>query len=527
MRSRVGIVGVLSVLAVSLQACGDDDASPADAGVEAGHFDAVAASDAEADAEPGDAQVDASQIPVVPDATECALEPETDATARLVIDGRRLRDTRGREVLLRGINAGGRSKFTPFIPFSYDGDPDFHAKLGVYMDLLASWGINVLRMPFSWEGVEPTRGTIDEAYLDRYEAMIDAAWARGMRVIVDFHQDVYATPFCGDGFPLWTLGPIEHGPPRRDCADGEWFFRYTETGGPVQRAFDRLWSNADGILDDFEAMWRVMARRFGAHAGVLGFEVINEPGWGTMSVFDFETMVLPGIFDRMGNAIREESPGAMIFGGGPGTDALMASTSLTNPTIDGFVYAPHYYDLSINTSGRYPGEGVARRGVERLAQVGVSWNRPVLFGEFGAPNHVPDQRRFLRELYAGLDATLSHATIWETSFSSEDWNHEDFGVTNPDGTERPVVDTVVRAYPRAVHGRVSSFSWDELARTLVLEVEEASDGVSEVFVPTRHVGANPRIGLRGGCVSWRGADGRLLLRRDPGETRLTLVVQSR
>jgi endoglycosylceramidase len=69
-------------------------------------------------------------------------------TGRLVVDGRRFRDEIGREVLLRGVNAGGRSKWEPFLPFDLPRPEEFEARLAAYMDRLASWGINVLRLPF-------------------------------------------------------------------------------------------------------------------------------------------------------------------------------------------------------------------------------------------------------------------------------------------------------------------------------------------------------------------------------------------
>ena len=59
----------------------------------------------------------------------------------------------------------------------------------------------------------------DEAFLARYDALLDGAWARGMYTIVDFHQDVYAETFCGDGFPAWTI-PDPKPAPHHDCPSG-------------------------------------------------------------------------------------------------------------------------------------------------------------------------------------------------------------------------------------------------------------------------------------------------------------------
>ncbi|MHB8419716.1 MAG: cellulase family glycosylhydrolase [Myxococcales bacterium] len=446
------------------------------------------------------------------------------ATGRLHADGARLRDELGRQVLLRGVNCGGRSKWAPYAPFDFEGDGDFPRACERFVDRVASWGVNFVRLPFSWEGLEPERGRTDEAYLARYFALAGSLWSRGIRVLVDFHQDVYATPFGGDGFPLWTLGPIPHGPPRRDFADGEWFVQYADPESPVARAFDRLWSNADGILDDFEAMWRRLARAAAGRPGIAGFEIINEPGWGSMPLSDFEETVLPRLLEHLGAAIRAEVPDALIFGGGPGADGLMGSTFLSDPALEGFVYAPHYYDAEVATGGSYRDREELRGGLERLAGAGSGWGRPVLFGEFGAAHRGPDQRRWLRDVYQTLDGLQAHATLWEASFAAEGWNHEELGITDADGAERPAVEELVRPYPRAIDGTLERFGWDADARIFEVDVSRAGPGVSEVYGAPRHLGADPRLEIEGGVAAWDAASGVILVRAEAERWRLAVRV---
>lgn len=506
----------IACFAVLASGCGDDATPPGlDAGVDA----AVAPSDSGVDASTSDAGPD---IPVVPDATTCALTAPLLTTGVLRADGRLLRDEHGRAVLLRGVNAGGRSKWAPFMPFDFASDAELSTKRERLMTSLAGWGVNVIRMPFSWEALEPVEGSIDATYLDRYKALVDAAWAHGMRVIVDFHQDVYASPFCGDGFPLWTLGDVPHGAPHHDCGDGMWFPQYLDRSGPVALAFQRLWDNTDGLQDKFRAMWQRMATELAGRAGVIGFEIINEPGWGTRSVEDFEANVLPPVLSTIGSAIRTIAPDALIVGGGPGIDALSGTTSLANPSVEQFVYAPHYYNLSVATGGAYTARAQTRTNVTRLATVGATWNRPVLFGEFGAADHSADKLAYLRDLYDALDLSLSHATVWEVSYSADRWNDENLTIVNADGSERAAVDEVVRPYARAVAGQVDRMLWLRDTRTFVLEVSAAGDGVSEIYLPTRHLGRSPRIGLEGGCASFDPDTGRLLV--DATADRFTLVV---
>jgi endoglycosylceramidase len=100
-------------------------------------------------------------------------------------------------------------------------------------------------------------------------------------------------------------------------------------------------------------------------------------------------------------------------------------------------------------------------------------------------------------VYEALDQVRASATIWEVSFSAELWNHEDLTLTDADGSERPIVDEVVRPYPRAIAGELEGFGWDVTARRFVVSASQATREVSEIFVPTRHFGRAPAIEARG------------------------------
>lgn len=443
-------------------------------------------------------------------AAVCALDAPALVTGRLTTDGTRLRDELGRVVILRGVAAGGRSKFAPFVPFDFAGDSDFEPALDRYFDQLASWGIDVVRLPFSWEAEEPEQGQPDDAYHARYGRLVDAAWKRGIRVLVDFHQDVYASPFGGDGFPLWTLGSIPHGAPRHDYPS--WFFQYGKPGSPVIAAFERFWKNEDGIQDAFEAMWERMAERHAKRPGVIGIEPINEPGWGEAGQHDMEQRLLVPLVERIGAAVRKHAPDALIFQGGPGQNALDGTSAAPDTSLAGFVWAPHRYDPGVSLGADYTNVDADREALDTLAAVGTDRGHPAFFGEFGAPNRSPGQLAFLRDAYAELDRLQVHATLWEASRSAELWNAEDLGILGADGTEKPAVDAVVRGYPRAIDGTLDAFSWDPIAHALDVKVSSAGPGVSEVYVPPRHVGASPHVTLDGGCHAWNPASGRLLVR---------------
>src|SRR5439155_19490463 len=117
----------------------------------------------------------------------------------LHVEGGRFTDAKGATVILRGVNIAGDSKVPPFRPVRPE-----------VFDALPAWGLNVARLLFTWEAYEPQPGQYDDSYLDYYRTAVEAAWARGVYVVVDFHQDGFSrwlVSGCGEGFPKWAIPP--------------------------------------------------------------------------------------------------------------------------------------------------------------------------------------------------------------------------------------------------------------------------------------------------------------------------------
>ena len=259
---------------------------------------------------------------------------------RLRADGTRFRDGLGRIVVLRGVNAGGRSKFAPFSPFEF-APGAFAATLAQYMDHAKAMGIDAMRVPFTWEAVEPIQGQDDQEFLGRYDALLDAAWAHGIYTVVDFHQDVYSQVFCGDGFPAWTV-PDPKPAPHHDCPS--WSLEYFGNQG-VLDAFDRLWADNSTVQSQLMAMWDRMVARYKDRPGVIGFEVINEPATGSASSDAFESVTLTAFYSKMVARMRAAAPSSLVFVDPIGFDGVVVHTSLARPSGDGVVFAPHFYPI--------------------------------------------------------------------------------------------------------------------------------------------------------------------------------------
>lgn len=437
----------------------------------------------------------------MPVAAQCDTEPVDPGV--LHTDGTLIRDSHDRVITLRGVNAGGRSKFPPYSPFEYE-DGAFDAALATYLDRPKTWGFDVLRVPFSWNAAEPTEGTWDEEYLARYDALLDAAHARGMWTIVDFHQDIYAEALCGDGFPDWTLDdPPE---PHRDCEN--WARAYTTA--PVQDAFDAFWFDTGGVRTQFGAMWDMMVDRHADRPGVIGFEIINEPSEGSTRLSEWETDVLSPFFTEYVARVQARDSDALVFIDAGGVAGVALATDMTRPEGDNIVFAPHYYQPGALFDG-----AVVQNVFEQLTrwdEKGAEWDVPVLLGEFGVVGTHIDAGAYMGWHYDAFEQLQMHATVWEYSESPELWNFEDLSLLTPDGIENAaVLDEIVRPYPRAVAGELIAYAFDSQTGVFDLEYVPAAEGITEVVLPEALYG-EVRITGEGVCVDrdgdrlWIGVD---------------------
>jgi endoglycosylceramidase len=518
----------LLVLCMAAAACGDD----AGATGSASDSSSTSLADPSTSSGPGStttAVVDDTSTgtpPVEPGECETPIPPVELPHARLTTTAQgRMIDALGRDVALRGLNTGGRSKFAPFLPFTVNDPTDLPAvreAADVYFGRLPAWGLDAVRMPFSWEALEPTPGRYDGAYLARYEAMLDAAWAHDLRVIVDFHQDVYASPFCGDGFPPWSIPTPDPPPPTHECP--EWFAGYF-ANPDVREAFDRFWSDADGLQGQYLAMWLAMVDAVGDHPAVVGLEPINEPGWGTMDDIDaFKQDVLQPFFTDVAAQLRTAAPDLLVLYDAPGVDATGAGSHFL-PDGEGLVYAPHRYDTTLLFGDAWSGLDPSP-ALRSAATFGAENGVPVLLGEFGYAHGAKGGDAWLTLVMDVVDERRMSATLWEYSTSPELWNGENLSVTEADGRERTILDAYVRPWLPAVAGSGIDVRWDGAQG--VLEASwTAVDGVTEVIVPARRFPMGPAaIELQGSgaCYTWDAARGRLRVTA-PSGTAVAITLQ--
>lgn len=435
----------------------------------------------------GDGDGDGDGEPLLPGECELPIEEVILADARLqVVDGGELRDAQGRAVIMRGLNTGNRNKTAPFVPFPITDDialDEFRLAADEFFAPMRDWGLDTARLPFSWAALEPERDVWDEQYLDRYEVMVDAAWSAGLRVIIDFHQDVWAENYCGDGFPTWAVA--DPSAPWHECPDSEWGLKYV-TNPDVRAAFDRFWANEDQLIDEFHVMWMKMAERFADHPGVVALEVLNEPGWGTTAdIQQWKLDVLTPFHDEVIPMLHAAAPDLLIVYDNPGIDAvgLFPDPTHPRPAGDYLIYGPHLYGAgTYGPEQPNPGEFMGE-----LAEHGRTTDVHVLLGEFGFQPNEEAGPAWLTDVAAALDAERMSATMWEYSYNEQLWNYENFSMVDAAGNERVMLDAWVRPWLRAVSGQAPKFEWDA-AQQVGSASWTAGDGVTQIAMPRRLFG---------------------------------------
>ena len=206
-------------------------------------------------------------------AVALALVPASaHASSDLGHSGRWLTDDSGRVAMPHGV-----------VVFDFYSGAYLPAAVGFGDDdaaFLARHGFRVVRVGFSWSGVEPEPGVYDDEYIGSVERTVRALAAQGIHSVVDIRQDGYSASVGVDGAPEWAT--LTDGLPNQRVA---WAMNYF-VNPALQRAFDNLYDNVPGpggvgIADRYAAMLAEVGRRFRDEPYVLGYNVFNEPWPGS------------------------------------------------------------------------------------------------------------------------------------------------------------------------------------------------------------------------------------------------------
>lgn len=397
----------------------------------------------------------------------------------LDVDGSSFRDADGRVVLLRGVNArvegvfdvtfdDGRTALEPIPPL---GPED----CGRMREL----GLNLLRLPVNWSGIEPEEGSYDEDYLAAVDAAISCASDAGLFVLVDLHQDAYSKEIGEDGAPLWAIVP----PPDELLEGPLEDLEERRLSTQVERAFESFFDPTDsaGLQAAFIHMLEHVGARYGEHPAVVGFEIFNEPVAGAEELDDFQF--------RAAEALREAAPKKLVFFEPPAIRNFLDFQPLASSPfpVPGAVYSPHIYTFIFGDAQEALenlDKESLRPSVDNARAEAEAWATPLFVGEFGAGPDTTNADLWMRYEAELQDEYLASSAFWLWKEQSQGrWGvfEEVEGVWQ----ERPqVVAWLSRIYPQRIAGDPESLSFDGATGAMTLRVSGAGNSETHlVYVP--------------------------------------------
>jgi len=410
---------------------------------------------------------------------------EANAFISVNPDTQMLIDHAGREMFFHGTNVV--YKHYPFHPDINGFGPDTFSEQD--MKLLQELGLNTIRLGMMLPGYVPERGVYNETYLSVIQHIVTTAAKYGIYTLLDMHQDVLSRKFCVGGMPDWIINskgakpfpfPLtnvndafkinsETGYPyMTDCRKNPWGNYYLTD--EVGKAFQHLYSNVDGLRDEWAAFWKKTAYAFRKFPSVIGYELINEPFAG--DIYSNPMLLIPGFADKLNlepaydalqKAIREVDDQHLIFFEGVtwdffsvGFDKVPGGEAYRNRSVLSYhYYEPPDFSKTLNFLAR-------KHDLERLKCGG-----------------------FLTEMFtAGPDFDAMHKMFDladEYKQSWQGWMYKPYdcvklflaceNMTRP-GKPDIVVQNISRTYPQAVAGATKNYKFnkDNYHFSLVYEI---------------------------------------------------------
>ena len=391
-------------------------------------------------------------------------------------------DEYGRQLILHGLNTSSGAKAAPDrMPWVKESNIENEASL---------YGFNYVRFLIFWDFIEPEQGVFNSAYLDQVQERVEWYTSRGMHVMLDMHQDLYSLKFGGDGAPEWAIRP--DGASVETAIDGPWWLQNISPA--VINSWVNFWgySKHKDLQDHYIMSWKFVAERFKSNPGVIGYDLMNEP-WGgdLVKAFitgDFEKTQLSAFYKRIIPEMRtvetqkylffEPAPAPVTFG----MPSRLPKVDDANG-INKLVYAPHCYPLKLHEGGPY--QASDKKNVkdwyrERLKEVKLHGNVPLVCGEFGLAPTSADFDLYLSDMHAMFDDNLWHWAYW--SNDNGGWSPLTY-----DGQETPILNELIRAYPKATAGRIRSFNYNKIDNIFTMDFVSKSDisKPTEIFIPKR------------------------------------------
>jgi endoglycosylceramidase len=449
----------------------------------------------------------------------------TDSGAALHHDGAFMVDEYNRVVLLHGVNAVWKLK-PYYIPGNAAGFTAADA------DFLAANGFNVVRLGVLFAGVMPQKGVIDRNYLDQVDRVVQLLASRHIRVLLDFHQDMYNEQFQGEGFPDWAV-PASSLPD-----DAKYGFPLNEfISLALNNVYDRWWANSDGLWAPYQAAWTSVAARWRDQPYLLGYDLFNEPWPGTQWPTCFEVdcplfdASLQKFMDYALAGVRASDTRHFAFFEPQQLFDFGAPSAMTAESDPALGLSWHDYCSATLTAGsglpELPDCGIIEPRTMSNADAQIAaLGATSLMTEFGATDDTTDIGR----VAALADQHLVGWTYWAYKGFGDPTGGSVEGLFTNDAdlsTLKPAkADVLIRPYARAIAGTPQAMSFDGASKQFNLSyTPRAATAPTEIFVPARHYPKGYRVTLQGGQVTSAANAAVLTVANDAGAAQVQLTVQ--
>jgi len=380
-----------------------------------------------------------------------------------------LRAPDGRAVILRGVNLSGAQKSPPYLDDKTPAD---------YARIRDAWGMNAIRFIMTWSAVEPDEGRYDDTYLDAVAERLAWADAAHLAVVLEMHEDVYGEGFGFDGAPRWTCDPARYA---AFVPKDPWYLSSLDPN--VTACIDAFYTTPDRRQHFIDAWGHVAARLAGAPA-VIGFDLLNEPNWGTYPIFSFEQDRLLPLYTDVVAAVRASAPGWVAFVEPSASRNVGFATKLVQLPFDNAMYAPHSYDSAAEGGSGF--DPTHRQkiidAVAELAGEAKVLGAGLWIGEYGGMASKPGIVEYMTAQYDAGGQVAASTMYWAYDRS------DGYGLLAPDGTEKAnLVGAVVRPYPERIAGEPLSYAFDPVTQafTLTYAPDRFSALPTELSVPPR------------------------------------------
>lgn len=386
-------------------------------------------------------------------------------------EGARLLDDVDREVVLRGVNA----RIAGLFDVTFD---DGRVALETIPPFTASdlaWlrdevGLNALRVPINWSGLQPEPGPLDETYLARLFELLDVCAEEEMWCLVDLHQDAYSKEIGEDGAPLWAIVPAPDELLEGPLLDLE----ERRLSDQVLRAFDTFFTGQAGLQDAYLEMLGELAARLRDRPWVAGLEVFNEPVGDDRPILGFSQLAA--------EAVHAVDPNRLVLWE-PNSLRNLQDRAETDGGLhlDNDAYAPHLYPEVFSGGRDLWASGDPARLVDSTARARLEADEhdaPLIVTEYGIDPRAENGLAWIERMDDEMDLARASRFFWVY----EELEQGQWGLFDEGHVPRePLLDVLARPAPDAVAGALAGWTWDEGTLTVRL----AGGGRHRLRIPAR------------------------------------------